>query len=105
MEKLTKRDKHTVRFLEWINRYSGWWYLICTPDEEHMDLSMMKMLIERLSKEQFYELIFVLITVHRNAEFMDSIFKKLLLETIICGWKGEVASKEEIIRNITDLLT
>lgn len=105
MEKLTKRDKKTVRFLNWINRYSGWWYLICTPDEEHMDLSMMKMLIERLSKEQFYEIIFVLITVHRNAGFMDSIFKKLLLETIISDWKGEVAGKDQIIGYITDLLT
>lgn len=105
MEKLTKRDKQTVRFLNWINRYSGWWYLICTPDEEHMDLSMMKMLIERLSKEQFYEIIFVLITVHRNAGFMDSIFKKLLLETIISDWKGEVAGKDQIIGYITDLLT
>ena len=78
IENLTKRDKHTIRFLKWIRRYSGWWYLICTPDDEHMNLDMMKMLIQRLAKEQFYEIIFVLLTVHRNA--IDSTFKYLLLD-------------------------
>ena len=102
---LTKRDKQTIRFLEWIRRYSGWWYLICTPDEEHMTLDMMKMLINRLAKEQYYEIIFVLLTVHRNADFMDSIFKTMLLEMILAGWKGEVKNKEKFIRGITDLLT
>jgi hypothetical protein len=102
---LSKRDKQTIRFLEWIRRYPGWWYLICSPGEEHMNFSMMKMLIERLAKEQFYEIIFVLITVHRDAEFMDSIFKTMLLEMILAGWKGEVNGKEQFIQNITDLLT
>jgi hypothetical protein len=105
MENLTKRDKHTVRFLKWIRRYSGWWYLICTPNDEHMNLSMMKMLIERLAKEQFYEIIFVLLMVHRNAGFMDDTFKYMLLEMIITGWQGEVKGKKQIIQDITDLLT
>ena len=70
-----------------------------------MNLSTMKMLIERLAKEQFYEVIFVLITVHRNAGFMDSVFKKMLLESIISGWKGEVNGKEQFLSQITDLLT
>ena len=53
MQHLSKRDKLTIRFLKWIREYSGWWYLICTPDEEQMNISKMKMLIERLAKEQF----------------------------------------------------
>ena len=40
-----------------------------------MNLDMMKKLVEQLAKEQFYEIIFVLLMVHRNAEFMDNIFK------------------------------
>ena len=87
-ETLTKKDKQTIRFLKWIRQYPGWWYLICTPDEEHMNIGMMKLLIERLAKEGFYEIIYVLLTVHRNAGFMDSVFKILLLELILAGWRG-----------------
>ncbi len=105
IENLTRRDRHTIRFLKWVRKYPGWWYLICTPNEEHMNISMMKMLIERLSKEQFYEIIFVLLTVHRDADFMNSVFKTLLLEMILSGWKGEVNGKDQLIRDITDLLT
>lgn len=105
MENLTKRDKQTIRFLKWIRRYSGLWYLVCTPGDEHMNLDMMKKLIERLAKEQFYEIIFVLLMVHRNAEFMDSVFKTMLLEMVLAGWKGEVKDKEQILQDLTDLLT
>jgi len=102
---LTKRDKQTIRFLKWIRQYSGWWYLICTPGEGHMNMDMMKILIGRLAKEQFYEIIFVLMTVHRNADFMDSVFKYMLLEMIPAGWKGEVNSKKQFIQNLSHLLT
>ena len=102
-ENLSERDRHTVRFLEWVRTYSGWWYLICTPDEEHMNLDMMKNLIQRLTKEQFYEIIFVLLTVHRNA--IDNVFKYMLLEMMVSGWKGEVNGKDKIIRDLADLLT
>ncbi len=102
---LTKRDKHTIRFLKWIRRYSGWWYLICTPGDEHMNMGMMKMLTQRLAKEQFYEIIFVLLMVHRDTDFMDSVFKYSLLEMIIAGWQGEVKGKDQFIQDITDLLT
>lgn len=105
IENMTKRDKHTIRFMKWIRTYPGWWYLICTPGDEHMNPDMMKMLIEQLAKEQFYELIFVLLMVHRNVGFMDSVFKTMLLEMILAGWKGEVIGKDQIIRDLTDLLT
>ncbi len=105
MEHLTKRDKQTIRFLRWIKKYPGWWYLICTPADEHINLEMMKMLVERLAKERFYEIIFVLLTVHRNEPFMDSILKSMLLDMMLTGWKGEVKDKEQIIAEIKDLLT
>lgn len=102
---LTKRDKHVIRFLYWVRQYPGWWYLICTPNDEHMNMDMMKMLIDRLAKQQFYEIIFVLLMVHRDADFMDSVFKIMLLEMILAGWKGEVKGKDQFVRDITDLLT
>ena len=70
-----------------------------------MNLDMMKKLVEQLAKEQFYEIIFVLLMVHRNEDFMDNIFKTMLLEMILAGWKGEVKDKEQIISDIKDLLT
>ena len=75
------------------------------PDEEHMDIGMMKMLIERLVKDEFYEIVFVLLMVHRKAAFMDSVFKIMLLEMILAGWSGKVKDKRQIIEDITDLLT
>lgn len=105
IKSLTKRDKNTIRFLEWIKKYPGWWFLICTPDDEHMNFSMMQMLIKRLAKEEFYEIIFVLLMVHRNATFMDTVFKTMLLEMVLAGWKGEVKEKEQFIQDLTDLLT
>ena len=69
-----------------------------------MNINMMKMLIQRLAKEGFDEIIFVLLMVHRNAGFMDNTLKYLLLEMILAGWKGEVKGKERIISDITGLL-
>ena len=97
-----KKDTQTVRFLKWIREYPGWWYLICTPDDEHMTIDMMQMLIKRLAKEQFYEIIFVLLTVHKNSGFMKNIFDFILLEMMIKGWNGK--GKKQFVRNLTDLL-
>ncbi len=104
MEKINQRDKQTLHFLKWIRQYSGWWYLICTPEDEHMNADMMKMLVKRLAKEQLYELIFVLLMVHRKAKFMEHIFHYLLLEIVIQNWRGEVKTKNQIFEEIVNLL-
>ncbi len=70
-----------------------------------MNIDMMKMLIQRLAKERFYEIIFVLLMVHRAADFMDGVFKTLLLDMILAGWKGKARGKNQLIQDITDLLT
>lgn len=104
MEKLTTRDRQTVYFLKWIRQYSGWWYLICTPNDEHMNMSMMKMLIQQLQKDQLYEIIFVLLMVHRNESFMKNIFVYLSLEIVTENWSGKIKSREKIIKEILQLL-
>lgn len=83
------RTKKERRFLQWINRYSGWWYLICTPGDEHMTPQMMRMLIMRLKKESFYEIIFVLLMVHRDAPCMKNFWGTMLLEGTIAHWEQE----------------
>lgn len=102
---LTKRDKQTIRFMKWIRKYSGLWFLICTPDQEHMNNTMMKKLITMLAQEQFYEIIFVLLMVHRNARFMESFNGEMLLEMMISNWEGKVKDKEQMIKNFTNWLT
>lgn len=102
---LSKRDRETVRFLKWLTRYRGWWFLICTPGDEHMTMDMMKMLIQRLAKEGFYEMIFVLVMVHREEPFMKSGFDYLLWDMLLMEWQRDGQGKETVIKNITDLLT
>jgi len=105
MEKKTERDKQTVHFLKWVRQYSGWWYLICTPNDEHMNMDIMKTLIKHLEKEQLYEIIFVLLMIHRNESFMKNIFDYMLLEIITENWNGKAKSRKEIIKDILRLLS
>ncbi len=104
MQKTTKRNRQTVRFLKWIDRYPGWWHLICTPDDEHMNVGMMKMLIERLQREKFYEIIFVLLMVHRNESFMKNIDEQILIKIVTDNWNGKVKNGEQIIDEILTCL-
>ena len=97
MNKENQRTRQTIRFLKWIRKYSGWWHLICTPGDEHMDLKMMRMLIERLKDEAFYELIFVLITVHREEPFMKGFSDYMMLDILAEVWNRD---NETIINNM-----
>ncbi|MCI8582558.1 MAG: hypothetical protein HFH13_05450 [Dorea sp.] len=100
MKKSNERDRQTVHFLKWIKKYPGWWQIICTPDDEHMNIEMMKMLIKRLAEEEFYEIIFVLLMVHRNEKYVKSLMDSMLLKIIIKNWNGKAKDKEKIIKDI-----
>ena len=101
MKKEARRRSETVRFLKWIRKYSGWWYLICTPDEEHMNMQMMKLLIQKLEEEKFYEIIFVLCMVHRNAKFMKDLPEYVLQDMMTKSWETDA---EDIIQEIVSYL-
>ena len=92
-----KAHERTTKFLKWIRKYNGLWYLICTPGEEHMNPQMMKKLIEQLSQESLYEIIFVLLMVHRDAPFMEHIADRMLLDTLADNWEN---SREKFTRNL-----
>lgn len=103
MKNFTKRDQQVIRFLKWVRQYPGFWELICTPDNDEypMDLKKMQMLVEKLRQEGFYELIYVLLTVHRNEPFMEGIMEALLLDTLIRRWPEE---REHILAELIGLL-
>ena len=56
-------------------------------------------------KAKEHENIFVLLMVHSDADFMSDVFNYFLLGMIIAEWQGEVKSKDQFIRDLTDLLT
>ena len=75
-----KEDSADKEVLKWIREYSGWWYLICILNEEHMNMETMKILMERLEKEAFYELVFVLRMAHRHEAFMRNLSESMILD-------------------------
>ena len=77
-----KAHERTTKFLKWIRKYNGLWYLICTPGEEHMNPQM---------------IIFVLLMVHRDAPFMEHIADRMLLDTLADNWEN---SREKFTRNL-----
>lgn len=98
LKKLTKRDQQTIRFLKWTKKYPGWWYLICTPNDEHMNPEMMRMLIKHLAKEQLYEMIFVLLMVHRKEQYVKDISSLISFDLIIKNWGGKRKDREQIVK-------
>ncbi len=102
MKKESRRTRETVKFLKWTRKFSGWWTLICTPGDEHMDREMMKLLIQKLADKQLYELIFVLCMVHRNAEFMPDLSQYFMRELLLKSWETD---PEGVIRSMITCLT
>lgn len=101
MKKKNGKPSQTLRLLKWMRKYSGLWYLICTPDEEHMNLDAMKQIVKKLYKEGFYELIFVLLTVHRENPSFSHLTEYLLLDSFIARWDDK---RDDIIREMLDHL-
>ena len=98
------RDRQLLRFSRWIRAYPGCWFLICTPDCAHMSPEVLRTLARQLTREGFYEILFVLLTVHRNAPFLDSRFKAALLETIAAE-NGPDMDNTRLRRELAALLT
>lgn len=97
---MAKNKKRIKKLLKWINEYGGWWYLICTPDSRFMKPETLQMIIRRLEQESLYELIFVIIMVHRKNEFINQEFKKMLGKRLYKEIKGK---KKQIKRFIKGL--
>jgi len=102
MKKITIRDKQTIRFLKWIKRYPGWWYLICTPNDGHMNIKMMNTLIRNLAQEQLYEIILVLLMVHRKERYVKDISSLMLLDMAIENLGGKRKDREQMIKNLIE---
>lgn len=80
MKKVSKKDKQTKRLIKWIEKNPGWWKTICTPG--NMNIEKMKMITQKLAQEQMYDIILVLVTVHRNEDFMKNAFNYMFLDLV-----------------------
>lgn len=101
MKSGTHKTARTVRFLKWIRDHSGYWYLICTPGEEHMNLDMARQLLTELYQQGFYEIIFVLLSVHREDPCFAHLTEYLLLDSLISRWDHE---RDDIVRELLSAL-
>ncbi len=100
MKRRTCDDKQAMRVLKWIRKYPGWWYLICTPDDGHMNMVMMSRLIAHLEKNQLYELIMVLLMVHRDAEYVRCACRHVVLEMTVENWNGNAMGMDRLVKEI-----
>ena len=97
-----KDKKRSRKLLKWIRRYSGYWWLICTPGDSHMNMMVARNIIKSLAKNGLYELIFVFLTVHRDQEFIKSMLSFMNLDLML--HEIEQNGMDEIVRMIEEHL-
>lgn len=100
MSKKSRRTKETLSLLKWIHKYPGYWELICTPNHEYMSRERMLSLLKELHKMNRPDLIFVTLSVHRNADYMVNLEKETALPLLISAWKN--GEQEMALKNLTD---
>ena len=100
--KKTNHTSQTLRLLKWIKTYPGWWYLICTPGAKEMTPNMACNLVKRLAEKGFYEIILVLVMVHRDADFIKYIPEYMLLDNLVERWQSD---RDKIVDKLIYYLT
>lgn len=95
------RNKQTIRFLNWIIQNPSWWHLICTPNDERANIQNMQTAIKKLEKESLFELIFVLLMVHRDEKIMKNLYRSMFIRMSIKELR-QGHSMEEIIKYFID---
>lgn len=83
---LLKQTNKSIKLLDWIQQYGGWWYLLCTPGDPNLTLSLTQTMIQSLAEQGLDELIFVLLMVHRKEPFMEHVFEYMLLDELNLRW-------------------
>ena len=97
-----KGRKRSRKLLKWISRYSGYWHLICTPGDEHMNLVTARNIIKCLARNGLYEYIFVFLTVHREEEFIKNMLSFISLDLLLEELKHK--SMDELVSMLDEHL-
>ena len=94
--------KHSIKLLEWIRKYGGYWWLVCTPGDNRMNMDIARKIITSLAKNGLYEMIFVFLTVHREEEFIKNLLSYLNLDLMLEEIKHK--NLDQIVRMIDENL-
>ena len=97
-----KVKKQIIKLLEWIRKYGGYWWLVCTPGDNRMNMDTARKIIKSLAKNGLYEMIFVFFTVHREEEFIKNLLSYLNLELMLEEIKHQ--DLDRIVRMIDENL-
>lgn len=65
-----------------------------------MNIELMQQLIRHLAKKRMYEIIFVLLMVHRSETYVKDIPCFMLLNMMIENWSGKRKDREQMINDI-----
>ncbi len=89
MKEIINDMEHTRAVLKWTKAYREYWRMICTPKDERMTPDTMKRIIANLREHSLYELIFVMLTVHRDTPFVNDLLTDISNYTIYRRWNKE----------------
>lgn len=67
-----------------------------------MNIELMQELIRHLAKKRMYEIIFVLLMVHRSETYVKDIPCFMLLNMMIENWSGKRKDREQMINDILE---
>lgn len=67
-----------------------------------MNIELMQELIRHLAKKRMYEIIFVLLMVHRSETYVKDIPCYMLLNMMIENWSGKRKDREQMINDILE---
>lgn len=98
------KDKNAklLRLIDWIDQYPGFWQMACDPNNEHMNMSKMRTIVGLLAQAKLYEVIVVVLAVHKNQGFIESLKQEMLLEMAKKQIKDD--NKDKMIKFILDKL-
>lgn len=96
------KRKRSRKLLKWISRYSGYWHLICTPGDEHMNMVTARNIIKCLARNGLHEYIFVFLTVHREEEFIKNMLSFVSLDLLLEELKHK--DMDELVRMLDEHL-
>lgn len=101
MEAMYEEKKRARDVLNWSRANRTYWRIMCTPNDEQMTPDMMKKIIINLQENSLYELIFVMLTVHRKTPFVNDILADITNYMMYRRWNKE---NDGIINRITKFL-
>ncbi len=97
----TENNSSMPEFFPWVQQHFGLWSLICTPGHEHVNPLNLVDIIEKLAEAHLDELIFVMLTVHRNEPFVAYFYRTMLFNLIAEHWESE---RDHIIKKMIEYL-